>query len=138
MIQLGSDMEIAVGIIHSSGRVLVGRRPANAVLGGRDEFPGGKVEADESAEQAVVRECREETGLNVRVLRLRAEVEHCYDHGNLRLHFYDCEIAEPQVPRPPFRWVELAELATLRFPPANDAVVKSLCLTDSREIRSPR
>lgn len=61
---------VALALIDAKGRVLVQQRPADKQHGGLWEFPGGKVEAGESCEQAIVREIDEELGLTVKASAL--------------------------------------------------------------------
>jgi mutator protein MutT len=120
---------IAVALVQHAGRYLVGLRGDGVHLAGYSEFPGGRILPAESAEQAAVRECFEETGLAVRATRLRRRTTYHYDHGAVDLSFVDCELldgTDPGPPRPPFRWVQAAELTGHRFPPANDAVLREL------------
>lgn len=67
------------------GCVLATRRPLDKALGGLWEFPGGKVEAGESAEEALRREIREELILELGTLESLTPVEHTYDFGMIRL-----------------------------------------------------
>lgn len=120
---------VAVVVVEHEGCVLIGRRPPGVSLAGYWEFPGGKVVAGESPEAAAVRECREETGLDVRIVRTSMVTDYTYRHGIIRLHFLEAELLLP-CPRPaparPFRWVRRRDLKKYRFPPANDAVVAKL------------
>lgn len=118
---------IAVAIVRDGTRVLVGQRPEHVPLAGYWEFPGGKVESGESPEQAAVRECHEETGLDVRVIRLLERREHTYDHGSVALHFFLCELSgAADIPQAPYRWIDGEQLGSLRFPEANRAVLELL------------
>ncbi len=65
----GPPIAVGIGLIARSGRYLVRQRPDGTAMAGYWEFPGGKCEPGEPPEAAVVRECREETGLDVRVRR---------------------------------------------------------------------
>lgn len=127
---------IAVGLIWWSGSLVVGVRPPGKPLAGYYEFPGGKCEADETPDAAVVRECLEETGLTVTVRRLRLLKVHEYEHACVELYFYDCELTDPAtVPtvRPPFQWLRLADLLELPFPEGNTELLALL----SRELSTP-
>ena len=119
-------VKVAVAVVLSDGMVLVGKRSADADLGGFDEFPGGKVEVNESPEAAAIRECREETGLLVRVARLLNQVQHAYEHATVKIDFFLCECDRPAAPLEPYRWVSLQELSDHRFPPANETVLARL------------
>ncbi|MEG3175630.1 (deoxy)nucleoside triphosphate pyrophosphohydrolase [Sphingomonas sp. RB3P16] len=63
---------VAAALVDGAGRVLVQRRPAGKALAGLWEFPGGKVECDETPEAALVRELREELGITVAEAALEA------------------------------------------------------------------
>ncbi len=126
---------VAIAIIHLGDQVLVRRRPdaVGSPMPGYWEFPGGKCHPGESPDQCAIRECREETGLVILTTGLRRVVEHDYPHGLVRLHFYDCRLADQSPPRPPtggFVWVDRAALGDLQFPWANRMVVQELL--DSR------
>jgi len=111
---------IAIAVVRHEGRVLIGPRPEGAPLAGFWEFPGGKVQPGETAQGAAARECREETGLEVRIGSEHLTVEHDYAHGLVELHFFDAAPVDPtQPPTPPFRWVPLCDLDGYSFPPAN-------------------
>jgi mutator protein MutT len=91
------------------------------------EFPGGKVQAGETAKQAAARECLEETGLAVEVGPAFPQVVHQYAHGKVALEFFACRPLEPErAPKSPFRWVLAAELGQYEFPEANGGLVAYL------------
>lgn len=118
-----------IGLIERDGRYLVRIRPPGTVYAGYWEFPGGKCEPGETPAQAAVRECREETGLDVIVKRTRRVVVHRYPHALVELAFHDCVLAEPAAEPAAatgFVWVGARLLKTLRFPEANEAVVQEL------------
>ncbi|HEX4143053.1 MAG TPA: (deoxy)nucleoside triphosphate pyrophosphohydrolase [Pirellulales bacterium] len=118
---------IAIAVIEQEGRFLIGRRGPDVPLAGLWEFPGGKVEAGETPEQAAVRECREETGLSVVVVGLLERLVFSYPHGDVELHFFACRPAvADQTPAARFRWVKAADLLRYEFPAANAALVKRL------------
>lgn len=114
--------EIVVGVLNRKGRVLIGQRPPEGLLGGLWEFPGGKVEPGETHAQALQREFLEETGLSIRVGGLVATVRHAYSHFRITLHAYRCSAASGN-PQPHFhtalKWANSAELEGYAFPTAN-------------------
>jgi 8-oxo-dGTP diphosphatase len=114
---------------REDGRVLISRRPAGTHLGGLWEFPGGKVEAGESPEAALMREVREEVHLDVTVRRLLSEAVHTYADRTVHLHFFDCtlENGHPFVRgETEFAWCTPAELRDYAMPDANASVVELL------------
>ena len=114
--------EIVVAAILHEGKYLLGKRPENGLLGGLWELPGGKLEAGETHQQALQRECREELNIEVEVGGLVATVKHAYTHFKVTLNVYRCRIlhGEPQ-PRThtELRWVAPAQFKTYTFPKAN-------------------
>jgi 8-oxo-dGTP diphosphatase len=82
-------VDVAVGILmKANGDVLLGQRPTGKPYEGYWEFPGGKVEADESILAALKREFVEELGITIVTAEPWCGVEHIYPHAHVRLHFY--------------------------------------------------
>jgi len=77
-------------LIFHGGKLLITRRHAAAHLGGLWEFPGGKREPDETFEQCLVREIREELGVEISVGKLFESVTHAYPEKTVRLKFFVC------------------------------------------------
>lgn len=127
-----SVRQIGIAVVEHAGRFLVGMRAADQVLAGYAEFPGGKCEPDEQPQACAIRECREETGLPVEAVKLLHRVQFQYPHGAVDLHFWMCRpVSETEIePANGFRWVQLAELASLPFPEANLEVLAMLQATD--------
>lgn len=120
---------IAAGIIWKDNEILIARRPENGLLGGLWEFPGGKVEKDESIEQAVVREIHEELDVNVSPGERFDVVEHGYTHFSITLNVFHCHYlsgAPKAIGCTAWKWVKPAELALYAFPRANGKVIEKL------------
>jgi 8-oxo-dGTP diphosphatase len=84
-----TPIDVAVGIlIKPNGDILLAQRPPGKPYAGYWEFPGGKVERNESIFDALKREFVEELGLHVRSAEPWCGVEHVYPHAHVRLHFY--------------------------------------------------
>src|SRR5215475_16044706 len=93
-----SVIDVAAGLIFREGKLLITKRYDDAHLGGLWEFPGGKREASESFEQCLVRELREELGIEVDVGELVESLVHDYPEKTVVLKFYRCRWTqnEPQ------------------------------------------
>ncbi|MFZ5863394.1 MAG: (deoxy)nucleoside triphosphate pyrophosphohydrolase [Nitrospirota bacterium] len=122
-------VNIAAAVIENRGRYLIARRRDDAVLGGYWEFPGGKRRRDESIEDCVRREVREEMGVDIAVGEVIEHVVHHYPHGVMDITFLSGTLlrGEP-VARgcAELRWVTPSELPAYRFPPANNALIRRL------------
>jgi len=120
---------VAIAVVEHQGRYLVGARRANQLLAGLAEFPGGRRLPGEEGAACAVRECREETGLGVNVVRKLCECRHAYAHGTLELEFWLCRPAQDENPDRAgggFRWVPAESLKSLEFPEANRTVLEIL------------
>jgi A/G-specific adenine glycosylase len=108
---------VAAAVIQVGEQVLIARRPANGLLGGLWEFPGGKVEAGESLEDALRREIGEELGVIISVGEPVGIYKHAYTHFKVTLHAFYCRLlsGDPQpIEASELRWVNCSELS--RFP----------------------
>ena len=79
-------------IADKEGRILIGQRPEGKDLAGLWEFPGGKVEAGETLEEALVREMKEELGVQVTDCREVYSTVFTYPHATVHLHFQHCRL----------------------------------------------
>lgn len=110
-------IDVVAGLIQDdSGRLLACRRPQGKHLGGKWEFPGGKVEAGERPAGALIRELREELEITVEVGDALTPVVHDYGRGPIRLIPLLCTIAQG-IPHPhehsAIRWCDANALAEL-------------------------
>ena len=122
---------VAAALIDADGRVLIARRPEGKQLAGLWEFPGGKLDPNESPEQALVRELREELGVDacVSCLQPLAFASHSYGDFHLLMPLYVCRRwdgfvapAEGQA----IKWVRLRELRNYPMPPADAPLISPL------------
>ena len=91
--QTRTPVDVAVGVlIDAEGRFLLTSRPAGKVYAGYWEFPGGKLEAGESVEQALRRELHEELGIEIGAVQPWQVELLDYPHARVRLHF--CKVYE--------------------------------------------
>jgi A/G-specific adenine glycosylase len=121
---------IGVAVIwNSQGQILIDRRPQTGLLGGLWEFPGGKVEPEETIEACIQREIREELGIEIEVGDRLIVVDHTYTHFRVTLNVHHCHhlSGEPQpIECDEIRWVELTELDQYPFPKANVQIIEAL------------
>lgn len=116
-------------ITNAEGLLLACKRRDGSHLGGLWEFPGGKVEDGESAEDALVREIHEELGVQVVVGDALQAVEWHYETLSIRLLPYRCRmLAGNLVPteHSELRWCHLTELNALAWAPADVPVIEEL------------
>lgn len=122
-------VEVAAGLIFRSGKLLITQRQANAHLGGLWEFPGGKREANETFEQCLARELREELGVEVRVGDPFEDISHSYPECTVHLKFFLCRLeqGEPHSHEcSAIAWVSPSELAGYDFPAADARLLEKL------------
>ena len=118
---------VAAAVIARAGTLLLCQRPFQKRHGGLWEFPGGKVDNDESLAEAVQRELREELG--VRVLSVGESIFVKHDPGSpYEIHFLEAEISgEPEaLEHEQIRWSTLEEAASLPLAPSDHEFVQHL------------
>jgi mutator protein MutT len=119
---------VVAAVIETNERFLVTRRQAGVHLAGLWEFPGGKIDPDESHAAALKRELKEELDAEIEVADCLYTTVHAYDDRTVELHFYHCSLkgeARPLIGQE-MRWVLRAELPTLGFPPADNELIEIL------------
>ena len=116
------EYHIAVGIIIKRNKLLITRRKSEGLLGGLWEFPGGKIEKDESPQEACLRELKEEVNLDVEIVSHLTQVKHAYTHFKIRMEVFICRYNDGRVRlRGPVahRWITLNQIENFAFPKAN-------------------
>ena len=121
----------AVALIDADGRVLIAQRPAGKSMAGLWEFPGGKLNAGETPEQALVRELEEELGIDTRESCLApwAFASHSYEDFHLLMPLFVCRIWQGAVtPREGqvLKWVRPARIGDYPMPEADVPLVAQL------------
>ncbi|HHJ34922.1 MAG TPA: Nudix family hydrolase [Gammaproteobacteria bacterium] len=120
-------------IINSSDQVCISLRHKSAHQGGLWEFPGGKIEQDETIEQALVREIKEELDLEILDSRPLITITHDYQDKKVCLHVNRVLAyrgGAVGMEGQPIKWVAVQELHRYEFPAANAPIIKSLRLPD--------
>ena len=121
---------VTAAILRRNGLILLARRGAGRHLAGKWEFPGGKIEPDETAEQALARELDEELGISATIGRRIAQLRHRYRNGGtIDLQFFVVESFERELENRIFnamQWTSLADLPALDFLAADLTLIRDL------------
>jgi len=122
-------VDVSAAILWRDGRYLAVERPQGKAMAGFWEFPGGKVEPGETPGQALVRELREELGVDVLEFAFWKEKAHFYERIAVRLHFFHVTAFEGE-PRPledqRMNWVLPAQASRWPFLEADLDIVREL------------
>lgn len=119
-------IEVAAALIHERGKYLITQRYPSSHLGLMWEFPGGKRKKNESIQDCLRREIKEELGLDISVHNLVGEYLHPYEDRLIRLKFFECQImrGEPRVlDCHDFKWQSPKEMKINEFPPADKEII---------------
>lgn len=121
--------EVVAALIWDQNKFLACQRPAHKARGLLWEFVGGKVEPGETAEAALIRECREELAVTVEVGPVFMEVTHTYPDLTVHLVLYNAAIADgtPQLlEHNAFAWITTEEIDSYDFCPADVDILRKL------------
>lgn len=123
-----APLAVVCALIERDGHVLMAQRPAHKHLGGKWEFPGGKVEPGETPEAALHRELQEELGCTVEILRALVPHTHAYATVTVQLIPYVTRLlpssGTPQThEHAALRWVPAGELLALDLPDADLPII---------------
>lgn len=121
---------VAVALIVRGDEVLICQRRPEQPMGLQWEFPGGKIEPGETAEQALARELNEELGIDAKVGHKVTHVRHNYRHGGaVDLQFFAVREFSGEIENRIFsqvRWTRLEDLPTYDFLAADRALIRDL------------
>ncbi|MEQ9449886.1 MAG: (deoxy)nucleoside triphosphate pyrophosphohydrolase [Rhodospirillaceae bacterium] len=122
---------VAVALLDADGRILLAQRPEGKKMAGLWEFPGGKIETNETPEAALIRELQEELGVDIRASCLSplTFASHSYDDFHLLMPLYVCRqwrghIAPKEGQRT--AWVRAERLKDYPMPPADTPLIPIL------------
>ncbi len=123
-------IRVAVGIVFDTqGRVLVGQRVVKDRYFAKWEFPGGKIEPEESVTQALVREFKEECGIELEPSKEFMQIQHDYPDRHVHLYVHtvrgfkgEVQALEGQA----LKWVAIEELRDLDFLQGNEPMIRKL------------
>ncbi|GIU27321.1 8-oxo-dGTP diphosphatase MutT [Shewanella schlegeliana] len=127
---MSKQIHVAVGVIQDSNdRILIAKRPHHLHQGGKWEFPGGKVEKQETTSEALIRELKEEVNLDVASTTPLMEIHHDYGDKKVFLdvhrvtNFSGIAIG---VEGQRVEWVKISQLSQYEFPEANKVILEKI------------
>lgn len=125
-----ASKQIGVAVIRDDrDLILIDRRLAKGLLGGFWEFPGGKIEGNETVQECIKREILEEIGIEIAVDSHLVTIDHTYSHFRVNLQVYNCRYLSGQaraIECEEIRWVTIEELDHYTFPAANQEIIRAL------------
>ena len=122
-------IRVVAAVLERDGKYLITQRRATAVLPLLWEFPGGRVEPNETDQQALKRELVHRLGVEIDVGKLISFVSHPYEHYVVDLFLYECTlVTEALEPRAvaAFKWVASGDFDQYPFTPADEASMNKL------------
>ena len=123
------DIEVVAAAIKKDGKYFCAQRAQGKSLAGYWEFPGGKLEAGESAEEALIREIQEEFASKIEIISYVNEASYDYDFGRVSMKTFEANLLEGDLRLLEHQasiWLAPADLLTLDWAPLDIPAVKIL------------
>ena len=123
------EYDMVAAVIHKGDRVLITQRKPEGLLGGLWEFPGGKIQVNETPEQACVRAIREETNLLIEPTECLTRVKHAYTHFKIVMDVFHCHYRSGEVAlneAVDYRWITTDQIDQFPFPRSNHKFIPLL------------
>ena len=121
--------DVVAALIWREEKFMICQRPAHKARGLLWEFVGGKTEKGETLEEALIRECREELDVLIKVNDIFTEVVHHYPDIDIKLTLFNAEIAEGEpkmLEHNDIKWIAVSEIDSYDFCPADEDILKLL------------
>ena len=122
-------IEVVAAVIVKDNKVFCCKRGPGRDLEGYYEFPGGKIEVNETKEEALIRELKEELEINVEIEKYFTTVLHEYNAFAVNIHYFICKTNDKHLNMKvhnDYTWLNIDELPKLDWAPADKKVVNML------------
>lgn len=122
-------VQVVAALIWKENKFMICQRPANKTRAFQWEFVGGKAEKGETREEALIRECREELDITVKVGNIFMEVDHKYPDINVHLTLFNAEIADGEIKmleHNDIKWITPDEIKDFTFCPADKDILEKI------------
>ena len=131
------QVEVAAGIIEYNGKILCAQREKgkHSYLDYKWEFPGGKLEAGETQQQALARELNEELEMEVDIQKFFGDVVYTYPDFTLTMHLYLCKAHSDKINmnvHHDIKWLDKSQLCTLDWAAADVEAVKAYAASNNK------
>ena len=123
-------VEVVAALIWQGDKFMICQRPAHKARGLLWEFVGGKVEAGETKEQALIRECQEELAVTLSVGNIFMDVIHEYPDLTVHLTLFNATIVagKPQkLEHNDIKWITPSDISNYEFCPADEEILAKIC-----------
>ena len=133
------EIQVTAAIIHQKEHYLICRRAQDDALPLLWEFPGGKLEADETLEECIIRECREELDVDIQVLCEFGRTRYPHAGNELVFTFFEAEIIGGEIAvnvHEQIKWVSAGELKEYDFCPADCEIVEKIAAEPKAKIET--
>lgn len=120
---------VAAIIINKEGKILITQRNFKKSQGGLWEFPGGKIEPNETRENAIVREIKEELDIDIEVKSYLSEKVFNYPEKNINLIALECKKINGEIrllEHEDYKWISKNELDNFQFAPADLFIIEKI------------
>lgn len=126
--KFSQKIEAVVGIIRKDDKILIQKRPSSGLLADLWEFPGGKRPPEETLIEALKREIKEETGMDVIAANYLITVDHAYTDYKVKLHAFECTVSDDSdnAKNNKSKWINLKEMEKFPFPSGSVKIIKYL------------
>lgn len=121
--------QVVAALIWEQNKFMICQRPANKTRAFEWEFVGGKVEKNETLQQALVRECREEIGVEIEVGSVFMEVDHVYPDITIHLTLFNASLngkTPKKLEHNDIRFILPSEIPLYEFCPADKEILKKI------------
>ncbi|MDD4212030.1 MAG: (deoxy)nucleoside triphosphate pyrophosphohydrolase [Bacilli bacterium] len=126
MNNMGKHYEVVAALIVRGEEIFCCQRGNKGECALKWEFPGGKIEQDESHEEALIREIKEELNSTIKVIKYITTIQHQYNSFSLTMHVYECELVEGKLELSEhlnFMWLRKERLNQVDFADADKKIV---------------
>ncbi|MFQ5450041.1 MAG: A/G-specific adenine glycosylase [Nitrospinaceae bacterium] len=134
-------IQVSAAVIQRNGKTYIQKRLPGGLMGGLWEFPGGKIEKDESPEDCLKREIREELGLDISIREKLMTIKHSYTQFRVTLHVFLCRPSAGRIRASScetWKWVSPGEMERYPFPAANVKILRHLIHNGANVRKNPR